>query len=412
MAKKMTSSGITAPRGFRAAGGTCGIKVSGKSDLMLLVGEVSCAAAGVFTTNRIKSAPVVVDQRHLKLSQGKARAIICNSGNANASTGEAGMRDAWSMCKLVADEIKCEPREVLVSSTGIIGRPLPMEKIEAGIKSLSGELDRGTKADDAAAAAIMTTDLVAKTAHREVTLDGKPVHLAGMCKGSGMIAPNLATMLAYVTTDAAISPLPLRLMLQDAARASFNRISVDQHTSSSDSLIMLASGLAGNRLIRARDEDYRVLREALTDLCQDLAYQIVKDGEGATRVYRVIVRGARNWRDADRVGRVIVDSPLVKCAVHGGDPNWGRIITAAGYSGAAMNPERMSLHLGADQDVCVFAEGGPTDAGRAPTKQMAKLMSGKEVVFTIDLGAGTSEAVWLGCDLSREYVGINADYST
>ncbi|MEX0774399.1 MAG: bifunctional glutamate N-acetyltransferase/amino-acid acetyltransferase ArgJ [Phycisphaeraceae bacterium] len=407
-----TSSGITTPLGFRAAGGTCGLKASGKPDLMLLVAEVDCTAAGVFTTNRMKSAPVLVDQRHLAHSRGKARAIVCNSGNANASTGAAGVRDAWTMCKQVADAVGCRPEEVLVSSTGIIGRPLPMAKIALGIGDLAGRLDRGDAVDAAAAGAIMTTDLVPKSAYQQVKLGGKTVRLAGIAKGSGMIAPNMATLLAFVTTDAAINAAHLRKALQEAARGSFNRISVDQHTSPSDTLLILASGLARNTPIRTSGKDYARFRDALLALCKDLAYQVVKDGEGATRVYRVTVVNAASTREADAVGKAIVDSPLVKCAVHGGDPNWGRITTAAGYAGQSIDPERMSLYIGPKRKVCVFRKGQPTQAGQSPTPQLAQLMTEKEVQFTIDLGMGTAGAEWLGCDLSREYVRINADYTT
>ena len=259
---------------------------------MLLVADGPCAAAAVFTVNRMPSAPVVVGRRHLAKTGGRLRAVVCNSGNANASTGAAGERDAVQMCAALAREIGCERAEVLASSTGIIGRPLPMAKIEAGIRELAGKLTRGAEADAAAARGIMTTDLVPKTAGRTVRIGGKTVRLAGMCKGSGMIAPNMATMLAFVTTDAAISPTALHTALRAAAGASFNRISVDQHTSPSDTCLVLASGAAGNRTIAAAGAALKQFTAALTELCRDLAYQIVKDGEGATRVFRVRVLGA------------------------------------------------------------------------------------------------------------------------
>jgi glutamate N-acetyltransferase/amino-acid N-acetyltransferase len=402
--------GLTTPKGFRAAGGVCGIKASGNPDLAMIVADAPCPAAGVFTTNKMKSEPVLVDLAHLR--DGKAQAIICNSGNANASTGRPGYDNALLMCRQTAAAVGCQMRDVLVSSTGIIGRPLPMEKIARGIATLASRLDRSSAADAAAARAIMTTDLVPKTAYRRITIDGKAVHLAGICKGSGMIAPNMATMLAFVTTDAVIDSATLKRAIRAAAIGSFNRMSVDQHTSPSDTVLILASGKAGHPPISRRDKSYDQFTEALTVLCADMAYQIVKDGEGATKVFRVRVAGARNEKDADRVGRAVVDSPLVKTAVHGGDPNWGRITTAAGYSGASLKAEKMSLYIGHDKDVCVFARGVPTPVNKTIARKLNSLMKKKEVVFTLDLGMGKAEVEWLGCDLSRQYIAINADYTT
>ena len=421
--RQTSQLGITWPLGFRAAGGACGIKASGAPDLALIVADGPCAAAAVFTVNRMPSAPVVVGRRHLAKTGGRLRAVVCNSGNANASTGAAGERDAEKMCALLAKQIGCASAQVLASSTGIIGRPLPMAKIAGGIRKLVPQLADGAGAAAAAARAIMTTDLVPKTAVRSVTLSGKTVRLAGMCKGSGMIAPNMATMLAFVSTDAVISPGALRTALRAAAGASFNRISVDQHTSPSDTCLVLASGAAGNRPITAAGPALRAFTTALTDLCRDLAYKIVKDGEGATRVFRVCVKGAKNVKDADGIGRTVVDSPLVKTAVHGGDPNWGRITTAAGYSGAALDPAKLSLFIGpggpggigagaAAGSVCVFRHGQPTAAGKNPSARLRKLMKGSEVTFTLLVGQGHAECEWLGCDLSREYIRINADYTT
>jgi glutamate N-acetyltransferase/amino-acid N-acetyltransferase len=377
------SGSITRPRGFTAGGGTCGIKESGKPDLMLIAAEAPCAAAGVFTTNRVVGAPVTVNKRHLAATSGRARAIVCNSGISNSATGAQGVRDAEAMCRAVAAKLGCSPAEVLVSSTGVIGRLLPMPKILRGIEGLHGRLGRGPRADAAAAAAIVTTDLTSKSASRRLVLGGRTVELGGICKGSGMIAPNMATMLVFITTDCAITPAPLRAALRAAAGASFNRISVDEHTSPSDTVLVLASGVAGNRRIATTGgRDHGAFVAALTDLCRDLAYQIVSGGEGATRVFRVRVRRSRTVADADRIGRAIVNSPLVKTAVHGGDPNWGRIVTAAGYSGAA------------------------------PSRRLSALMRRKEITFTLDVGLGTANVEWLGCDLSRDYVTINADYTT
>ena len=402
------SGSITRCRGFMAAGGVCGIKPSGKPDLALIVADVPCAAAGVFTTNRVVGAPVIVNKRHLRATAGVARAIVCNSGISNSATGARGVRDAEAMCRAVAEAVGCSPREVLVSSTGVIGRLLPTPRVVRGIGALSARLARGPKADAAAAAAIVTTDLATKSAFRRVRLGGRTVSLAGIAKGSGMIAPNMATMLVFTVTDCAITASSLAAALREAALGSFNRISVDEHTSPSDTVLTLASGLAGNpRITARRGRDYRAFVAALTELCRDLAYQVVRDGEGATRVFRVRVRGARDAADADRIGRAIVNSPLVKTAVHGADPNWGRIVTAAGYSGAAIRPERMRLSIG---DVAVFARGTPVTV--TATRRLARLMREKEVTFTLDVGLGTASVEWLGCDLSRDYVAINADYTT
>lgn len=411
-----TVQGITAPLGFVAAGGAFGIKRTGKPDLMLLAGRELCAAAAMFTTNRLQSAPVRVSRRHLQTSRGWVRAVVCNSGNANASTGRAGLRDAQSMCRRVAKLLGCRTDQVLVCSTGIIGRPMPMDKVLRGIEVLARRLDRGAEADRAAAAAILTTDRVPKTAYRRVRIGGATVQLAGVAKGSGMIAPNLATMLAFLTTDLAIQPRLLRLALKQAVRQSFNRISVDQHTSPSDTVILLASGKAENEPIRRTgDPRWKTFCRVLTELCSDLAYQIVRDGEGATRVFRVRVIKARSVQEADQVAKAVINSPLVKCAVHGSDPNWGRITTAAGASGAAIREERLSLWISADKKgrgICVYRRGQPTAAGAKPPAALKRIMSGLEITFTLDLEAGRAESTWLGCDLSAEYVHINADYTT
>jgi glutamate N-acetyltransferase/amino-acid N-acetyltransferase len=304
------SRSITIARGFKAAGGTCGIKESGKPDLMLIVSAVPCAAAGVFTTNRVVGAPVIVNKRHLRTTAGVARAIVCNSGISNSATGEPGIRDAEAMCQAVANRIGCPRAEVMASSTGIIGRPLPMPKILHGIAALHARLDRGPKADAAAAGAIVTTDLVTKSASRRFAMSGRTIHLGGIAKGSGMIAPNMATMLVFITTDCAIAPGPLRAALRVAALGSFNRISIDEHTSLSDTVLVLASGLAANRAVHTTTgRGYTAFVDALTDLCGDLAYQIVKDGEGATKVFRVRVRGARSVSDADKIGRADRQQP-------------------------------------------------------------------------------------------------------
>ncbi len=416
MAKSSTRS-ITLPRGFQAAGTTCGIKPSGKPDMALILAEHPCAAAAVFTKNRLPGAPVIAGKRHLR--NGRAQAIVINAGIANDATGQEGIDNALTTCKLVTQElagrgIHIQPRDVVPSSTGVIGPHLPMDKIARGVSQLAKKLARGPKPDDDAARGIMTTDLTPKSANASVKLGSATVRLGGIAKGSGMIAPNMATMLVFITTDAAISPAMLKLALRQATAVSFNRISVDQHTSPSDTVAILASGLAGNRAITRPGNALDIFTEKLTQLCNNLAYQIVKDGEGATRVFHVAVTGARTEREADRVAKAVVDSPLVKTAVHGGDPNWGRIVTAAGYSGAPISPQKLSLTIGRTrpQSVCVFDKGVPRPLTPAQERRLKAAMKQKEVYFNLDLGRGNAAVNWLGCDLSREYIRINADYTT
>ena len=415
---KTTPHGVTTPKGFQAAGGTCGIKKSGRPDLALIVATKPCTAAGVFTTNKVPAEAVMVGRRHLR--SGTAQAIICNSGNANAATGPTGQKNTALMCKWVAQHTALSggnPRLVLPNSTGVIGQQLPMDKIAQGIAKLANKLSRGPDANAAVAQAILTTDRVPKQAHRSVRLGPKRdrlVHLGGVAKGSGMIAPNMATMLAFITTDANISTKMLASSLRQATAVSFNRVSVDQHTSPSDAVLVLASAAASNPRISKAGKDHQRFQEALVELCQDLAYQIVQDGEGATKVIRVCVLRAAKQADADRVAKTVVDSPLVKTAVHGGSPNWGRMVTAAGYSGVGIRPEKLSLHIGGRrfQSVCVFAAGQPVPLRAAQQRRLAKIMTGQEVVVTLDLGLGRANTQWLGCDLSRQYVAINADYTT
>ncbi len=397
---------MTAPKGFRAAGGFCGIKASHKFDLALIASEVLCNAAAVFTTNAIPSEPVLLGRKHI--AGGKLKGLVVNSGNANASTGEQGLKNAMAMCRALADLLGCKPTQVLACSTGIIGHQLPMEKILTGIAQLLPRLSASSKADADAAHAIMTTDLAPKSALRTVQIGGQAVTLGGIAKGSGMIAPNMATMLAFITTDAAISTPLLRAALEQAvnAPASFNRISVDSDTSPSDTVVAMASGLAGNPPIASAGKHFKEFAAALTDLSRDLAYQVIRDGEGATKVIRVKVENAKTEADAVKIGRAIAESPLIKSAVHGGDPNWGRLTMAVGKSGAAVKPEKLSLWIGGIE---VYKDGQPT---RADLNALETLMRQKEVVFTARINLGKAASEWLGCDLSREYISINADYHT
>ena len=410
-----STTGITTPRAFRAAGGTCGIKPSGQPDLALIVADTPCPAAGMFTMNKVKGAPVLIGRRHLR--NGTAQAIVCNSGVANVANGPQGLDDARLMCTLVADRIGGKVTDVLPSSTGVIGHRLPMNKIEPGIDRLHAQLARGRAANAATAHAILTTDKVTKSSYASVAIpgagSGRRIRIAGIAKGSGMIAPNMATMLSFITTDASISSTMLDEALKQAVQQSFNRISVDNDTSTSDTVLILASGMVKHQTITRRSKAYQQFSAALTCVCQDLAYQIVQDGEGVTRVIRVVVNGARTQRDAERVGRTVVDSPLVKTAAHGADPNWGRILMALGRSGATVKLEKLSLYIG---EQCVFDRGQPilVDDRRAKAweAKLALAMQKKQVLFRIDLGLGRASTQWFGGDLSREYIAINADYTT
>ena len=386
--------GVTAPQGFVAGAMACGIKPSGKPDLALVASRTTAAVAGVFTTNRVKAAPVILSQQ--RAAAGRARAVIVNSGNANACTGEEGQRAAERMAAATARRLDLAADEVLVLSTGVIGVPLPVEKIEAALPALVPSPDGG----DAAAQAIMTTDTRPKTAAVEVAIDCSTVRIGGMAKGAGMIHPNMATMLAVITTDAAIAPADLQRHLGAAARHSFNRIDVDGDTSTNDSVVLLANGASGTTL------PGELFAEALTQVCVSLARQIAADGEGATKLLEVTVTGAARLEDAEKAARAITRSTLVKAAMYGNDPNWGRILCAAGYSGAVFDPTGARLVV---QGIPLFAHGVPLpfDAQAASAALRAP-----EVAVHLDLGSGDQSATAWGCDLSPEYVRFNAEYTT
>lgn len=406
---------ITVPQGFSAAGGTCGIKASGKPDLCLIAADRPCAAAALFTTNQFKGAPVLVGMKHLPgedhAHYGLARAIVANSGNSNVATlAKGGEQHAIDMCKAAAEIVGCDPHDVLPASTGVIGRPLPIGKVLDGIRALKPALGRGEAHDHAAMKGIMTTDLVEKCTLQPFEIDGKTCHLGGIGKGSGMIAPSMATMLVFLTTDVAIEPKALHAALAAANAASFNRISVDSDTSTSDTTYLLASGAAGNTPIsKPQGEAYDAFVHALTAACRDLAEQVVVDGEGATRTFEVHVKGVGYLSDADKIGRAVTDSPLVKTAIHGCDPNWGRLVMAAGKAGVELDPDNFTVTI---QGVTVFEAGSPTVTEPGPLAELSAMMKADRVVITLDAHQGQAEAVWLGCDLSRQYIAINADYTT
>jgi glutamate N-acetyltransferase/amino-acid N-acetyltransferase len=396
---------ITHPKGFRAAGVACGIRrVKGVPDVAVLSCEVPASAAGVFTTNAVCAAPVKVSREHLVRSRGRISAIVVNSGNANACTGKRGLTDAREMTRLAARLLHVEDSRVLVASTGIIGRPLPMKKVRSGIREAVRGLSDARRSGADFVRGIMTTDRFPKEAERSVRIEGKRVRLTGVAKGAGMIAPDMATMLAFVTTDAGASTPLLRRLVARAVRRSFNRITVDGHMSTNDTCIVLASGLSGAE-VKAGTRLERVFAAALDELMLDLALQILRDGEGAVRLARVEVRGARTDSDAELAARAVARSPLVKTALCGGDPNWGRIVSAAGASGCAFTEENTSLSIGGH---VIYRRGRPIPLSRA----VEKAMTAPNVTLWLDLGLGRGAAVVYTCDLGHPYVRLNAEYHT
>ena len=399
--------GPSVAKGFKTAGISCGIKPSGKLDLAALVADCPCNAAAVFTQNQIPGAPVTIGKRHI--ADGRLQAIIINSGISNVATGQAGLDNAITMCRVAAENLNIDANLVLPSSTGVIGVPLPMQKITPGIVELLTQLDTGQTADHAASDAILTTDTRRKLAAISFELQGQPVHLGAMCKGSGMIAPNMATMLCYITTDAAIAPGLLQQALTHAVNQSFNRITIDSDTSTSDTVALLASGLANHTPIDQLNDDFKLFQAMLTQLCRYLAWQVIVDGEGVTRLMRLLVHGAATQADAEAVARTLANSPLIKCALHGSDPNWGRLVMALGRSSAAFDPQRFSIIIG---DITVGRDGHLQTLTADQQQRLNQTMQQPEVTFTIDLNTGDFQTDWLGCDLTNEYVRINAEYTT
>ena len=410
---------LLSPAGFRAAGVYAGIKTKQNPDVGLLICDRPATAAAVFTTNEVFAAPVKVGRDHVK--SGRLRGVVVNAGNANACTGKQGERDALRMCELAATVAKCKKTEILPSSTGIIGHLLPMRKLERGIVEAGQYLGTSLEHARLFAAAILTTDIKRKESATSFKLGKRTVTLAGVCKGSGMIGPRMslagpgassssknrplhATMLAYLTTDAAIAPPVLRKLLESASDRSFNAVIVDDHTSTNDTACLLASGASGAKV--SSPKDAKSFAAALDEVCKSLAYQIAADGEGATKVVAITVRRAASEAAARTIARAIANSPLVKCAMHGNDPNWGRIVSAAGLAGVPFNPDRAALKL---QNTAVFRAGRPLafDAAAVSTS-----LTATEVSVDLDCNAGRSSATVWTCDLSKEYITINADYHT
>lgn len=394
--------GITSPRGFQAAGVHCGIKKA-KRDFALVYTAAPAVCAATFTTNVVQAAPVLVD-KELCARGGRFKALAVNSGNANACTGDRGMHDAWEMVRLTAEALHIHQEEVLVSSTGVIGQYLSMEKIAAGITLSAQSLGAdGTSA----AEAIRTTDTFTKEAAVQFVHNGVTITIGGMAKGSGMIAPNMATMLAFVSTDANIGAIALQQATQRSVGRSFNRISVDGDMSTNDMVIVLANGLAGNPgVAEPTGELYALIAAALEQLLVTLAKMIVMDGEGATKFLEIRMLGAASEKEADQAARAVANSNLVKTAIHGEDANWGRILAAIGYSGITFDPALVTIQFG---DVPILGQHYAIDFSEERAKQV---LSQREIVLTIDLHGGSASATFWTCDLSKDYVAINANYRT
>ncbi len=401
--------GVCAAQGFRAAGIHVGVKTHAawKKDVALIVSDVDCAAAAVFTKNVVKAAPIHVDKAHL--ADGKARAIIANSGNANACAPH-GEENAEKMCAAAAKAIGCKPEDVLVSSTGVIGQTINVQVIEEGVPALYAALERSNEASDAAAHAIMTTDTVKKEVAVETTVGGHTCRMGGIAKGSGMIHPNMGTMLCFLTTDCAISPEMIKTALLETVGVTFNRISVDGDTSTNDTCCVLANGLAGNETITAKGPDYDAFLEALRALCTALAKKMAADGEGAKHLITCTVSGAADEAAAETVAKSVISSTLTKAAIFGADANWGRVLCAMGYSGAAFDPEKVDVHFAsAAGDIAVCEKGRGLDFDEALAK---KILTEHDVEIRITMGEGNATCTCWGCDITYDYIKINGDYRT
>jgi len=396
------------PKGFLVNGVKCGIyKNRDKNDIAIFYSHFPCECAGMFTANLVKAAPVTVSMNNLRKSKGKARAIIANSGNANCSTGKRGIGDAVFECGLVAEGLGVRPEEVLVASTGVIGQYLPMVNVIKGIDGLAMKMHSEKSDELAAARAIMTTDTKPKIVSRKILINGKAVTIWGTAKGSGMIHPNLvphATMFGFILTDASVEKSALNSVLKDAVENSFNRVTVDGDTSTNDTVLLLANALAENRKITKGSKEYLKFSCAVEDVCIELAKMMAADGEGATKLVEINVKNAANAQAAKKIAETVATSPLVKTAMFGNDANWGRIIAAAGRSGVKFNPDKTDVFIG---NILVFKNGMPANFSEAKAKQTLKQ---KKVTVTLDLKQGKCATTYYTCDLSFDYVKINASY--
>jgi len=400
---KQIDGWLTAPKGFVAAGVKAGIKASGKHDVAVIMSTVPAATGAVFTQNKICAAPVLVSREVNKRPD--AQAIVVNSGCANACTGEQGLKDAKAMQQITGEYLDIDPESIFVCSTGVIGQFLPMDKVKEGIAAAIAHMD--INEGESAALAIQTTDTFIKKVAYEFEIGGKEAKIAGIAKGAGMIHPNMATMLTYITTDAAVAPDLLKRMVKAVADKSFNMVVVDGDTSTNDSMIVLANGLAENEIVFSEEHpDYEALYKALLQTAQDLAKMIAHDGEGATKFMEVNVIGAVSFDDAKVAAMAIAKSPLVKTAFFGEDPNWGRILCAAGYSGAAMDADHTNLSIGATR---VVKNGMNVNV---PLAELKPIMSEHDISITVDMAVGKEKATVWTCDFSYDYVKINGEYHT
>ena len=403
------NGGVCAAQGFRAAGLHVGVKTHAtwKKDVALIVSDVPCTAAAMFTKNVVKAAPIHVTRDHL--AKGSVRAVIANSGNANACAPQ-GEENAERMCAAAAKAIGCAPEEVLVASTGVIGQTLNVKVIEDGVPELYGLLERSDEASDAAAHAIMTTDTVKKEVAVEAIVGGKTVHIGGIAKGSGMIHPNMGTMLCFITTDCAISQEMLQEALGEVVRTTFNRISVDGDTSTNDTCCVLANGLAGNPEIIEKNESYVDFLLKLHEVCYHLARSMAKDGEGAKHLITCTVRGAATEEQAESISKSIISSTLTKAAIFGCDANWGRVLCAMGYSGETFDPERVDVAFASEAgEILVCKAGRGLDFDEALAK---KILTEDEVDIDVTMAEGDESCTCWGCDITYDYIKINGDYRT
>lgn len=399
---KKDTQGVTYAKGFKAAGVKAGIKKSGNLDVAVIYTETPAAIAGTFTQNKVAAAPVYVSKE--TVATGSARAIVANAGCANACTGKQGMDDAYKTREIAAKELGINADDVIVGSTGVIGVTLPMDKLEKGIKDAVANLSETGSIN--AANAIITTDTHCKTMTVKFDIGDAEVHMGAIAKGSGMIRPNMATMLCYITTDLNIEQSLLQKALSTCVEKSFNMISVDGDMSTNDTVVVLANGLAGNKKITEENADYDIFCSNLMALCVELAKEIAADGEGASKFLTINVKGAKSFADAKTVGMAVANSPLVKTAFFGEDPNWGRVICAVGYSGADMVPEKTVVKFGG---ITIFDCGV---GAQYDSEALVKVMRENDIVIDIELNLGDSDATVWTCDLSYEYVKINGEYHT
>lgn len=404
---EIITGGVTAAKGFLAAGVEAGIKYQNRKDMAMVYSKTPCRAAGVFTTNVVKAAPVLWDKEVVE-SEWEAQAIVVNSGIANACTGKLGYEYCRETAGAAADALEISPQSVLICSTGVIGMQLPMEKMTEGVRMLAKAIKPGEEAGTDAAKAIMTTDTRNKQVAVKVTIGGKEVTIGGMCKGSGMIHPNMCTMLAFVTTDVNISKKLLQEALSVDVQDTFNMVSVDGDTSTNDTLLVLANGQAGNHEITEKGADYDTFVEALHYVNETLAKKIAGDGEGATALFEVKVIHADNKEDAKTLAKSVITSSLTKAALFGHDANWGRILCALGYSGAKFDPEAIELYLESSAGkILIFKDGMAADYSE---EEATRILSCSEVTALVDMKMGEEKATAWGCDLTYDYVKINADY--